>query len=88
MKKWEYRVLVIDTPEGEISEMPWEDGQEILARRGKYNELAKILNRTGHDGWEVCGTTSGAEGMLLILKRRQRAMPSGTTVLTPAEDEA
>lgn len=90
MKKWEYRVLVIDAPAGDVSEMPTElgtRGQDDLARRGEYNELAKILNRTGHDGWEVCGTTSGPEGILVILKRKQRPSPSGTTVLTPAEDD-
>ena len=74
MKKWEYRVLVIDTPAGEISEMPWEAGRDSLDPRGKYNELAKILNRTGNDGWEVCVTTFGPEVMLLILKRTQRAI--------------
>jgi hypothetical protein len=92
MKKWEYRVLVINATADEVSEMPTELGEprhEELAPRGEYNELAKILNRTGNDGWEVCGTTSGPEGMLLILKRTIRpARRSRTVVLTPAEDEA
>jgi len=80
MPKWEYRVLIVKTPTedvsetppagdmSDISEMPWEAERKSFAFLGSYGELAKILNRTGNDGWEVCGTISESPS-LIILKR-------------------
>jgi hypothetical protein len=94
MQKWEYRVFVINqgAPTGDISEMPWDLTQKDYASRGSYGELAKILNRTGYDGWEVCGAVSESTGSLLILKRpmapaedEQGASPGDAPELTEAE---
>lgn len=56
----------------DISEMPWAAERESFESRGSYGELAKILNRTGYDGWEVCGTISESPS-LIILKRPKAA---------------
>jgi hypothetical protein len=73
MQKWEYRVFFInqEASTGDVLELPWDLEQNTPAARGIRGELAKILNRTGHDGWEVCGTISESTGSLIILKRAQ-----------------
>lgn len=50
-----------------------------VKKRGHYDEMRRILNEHGANGWEVISAEAGDYGYTTFLKRENVAVPAGNS---------